>query len=91
MLQKTDSTCRLRTVKELVATCSGLTNSVAIWAQIQHFELVSPNTYFICELLDCKEEPVPQNQIQENIIATKDEDLKHGCDQRWRKSLSYRA
>lgn len=36
--------------------------------------LVNPN---ISELLDHKEE----NQIPEHVIATKDENLKCGCDQ----------
>ena len=29
-------------------------------------------------------EPYLQNQIQEHLIAIKDENPKHGCDPRWR-------
>jgi hypothetical protein len=48
-------------------------------AQIQHFTTVNSNTYSIHELLDCKE-AVLHSQIWEHIIATEDENLKHGCD-----------
>jgi hypothetical protein len=60
----------------------GLINSTAVWVQIQCSELVNPNTYFIYELLEQKEEPVLQNQVWEHDITTGDENLKHGCEGR---------
>lgn len=38
-------------------------DSAAIWAQIQHFEMVYPNIYSVYELLECMEETVLQNQM----------------------------
>jgi hypothetical protein len=32
------------------------------------------------ELLDCEEEQMLKNQIQEYIMDTRDENLKYGCD-----------
>lgn len=61
---------------------------VGVGVGIQHLELVSLANCSIYQLLDRKEEPVPvrrarsvpQGQIRELIIATEDENLKHGCD-----------
>ena len=39
-----------------------LDNLTTIWAQIQHFEWVNTNIYFLFESLDCVKEPVLQNQ-----------------------------
>lgn len=52
-----------------------LINSAAIGARIQRFKLVSPNTYSIHELLGNMESML-QNQIQEQVIGTKDKHLK---------------
>lgn len=37
------------------------------------FRVINPTNCSIYELLDCKEEPVLQNQIQEHVVAAKDE------------------
>lgn len=39
-------------------------NLAAIWAQIQRFKSVNPNSYWIYEPPDLTKEPVLQNQIR---------------------------
>lgn len=41
--------------------------------QIQHFKS-------LYKVLESKEEPVLQRQIGKHVVATQDENLKHGCE-----------